>query len=102
MNKQLRKILPIGLVENDLLQVIPVSGEVIERTGGCSSSVASHAGGAQVERDTSSSNLLISFSSWSELGLTTGALLVGGYDYTVGDTVHCAIVHDELNLIAPY
>ena len=41
------------------------------------------------------------FPSWSELGLTAGAILICGYDYTVGDTVHCAIVHDELNLIAP-
>lgn len=30
MNKQLLKILPIGLIENDLLQVIPVSDEVLE------------------------------------------------------------------------
>ena len=34
--------------------------------------------------------------------LTTGATLVDGYDYTVGDTVHGAIVHDELNFITPY
>ena len=33
MNKQFRKILPIGLVENDRLQVIAVSDEVAERTG---------------------------------------------------------------------
>ena len=55
-------MLAIGLVENDLLLVIAVSGEVIEHTGGCSSRVASHAGGAQLERDTSLSNHLISFS----------------------------------------
>ena len=30
MNKQLLKILPIGLIVNDLLQVIPVSDEVLE------------------------------------------------------------------------
>ena len=102
--KKLQGRLSIGLVMNDCLRVIAMSGEAVARTGEFCSRLASYAGkGIGGARYIASSNHLISFSLVVGVGVNVPVqVLVNGYDYTVGDTVHCAIVHDELNFITPY
>ncbi len=46
VSNQFQEILPIGLIMNDRLRVVAVSGEGVERMGGIYSRLAGHAGGA--------------------------------------------------------
>jgi hypothetical protein len=50
VSNQFQELLPIGLIMNDRLRVVAVSGEGVERTRGCSSRWATNAHGARVGR----------------------------------------------------
>ena len=62
VSNQFQEIRPIGLIMNDRLRVIAVSGEVVERTGDILFKVGEPCRRGVGERDTSSSKDLISFS----------------------------------------
>ena len=46
VSNQFQEILPIGLIVNDPLRIVAVTGELVERMGGIYSRLASHVGGA--------------------------------------------------------
>ena len=46
VSNQFQEILPIGLIMNDRLRIVAVTGELVKRMGGIYSRLASHVGGA--------------------------------------------------------